>query len=290
MKKETRFNNFNWIDFSNPIYEELFEFSEKYNLNKVLINDALQDGHFPKFERLENGFFIILRPHICDKTHVYNLKKFTNKIAIFYLHDTIITIHKKEFTFLNEIPENINSRENLLFYIINQIINSYQQTMIEQSNEINEFEKIIFAKNSKLISTQNLYYQKSKARAMKNLLLLSQKAINHIEIDLNNQVYLTDIKESMIGLIVLYDEILEDANSLLNSNSNLSAQKNNEVIRLLTIFSAFFLPLTFIAGLYGMNFENMPELKYQNGYYYSLFLMVIISIAVFIWFKKNKVI
>jgi magnesium transporter len=61
-------------------------------------------------------------------------------------------------------------------------------------------------------------------------------------------------------------------------------------MKLLTIFSAFFLPLTFIAGIYGMNFRYMPELEWHNGYFMTLGLMAIISIVIYMWFKRKKII
>jgi magnesium transporter len=61
-------------------------------------------------------------------------------------------------------------------------------------------------------------------------------------------------------------------------------------MKLLTIFSAFFLPLTFIVGVYGMNFDIMPELRWENGYFFTLGLMLLISLAVFGWFKRRKII
>jgi magnesium transporter len=60
-------------------------------------------------------------------------------------------------------------------------------------------------------------------------------------------------------------------------------------MKLLTIFSAFFLPLTFIVGVYGMNFKYMPELLWKNGYYYTLIFMAVVCIAIFIWFRKRKI-
>ena len=61
-------------------------------------------------------------------------------------------------------------------------------------------------------------------------------------------------------------------------------------MKLLTIFSVFFLPLTFIVGIYGMNFENMPEISMEYGYYYILGSMIIISFLIFVWFKRKKII
>jgi magnesium transporter len=76
----------------------------------------------------------------------------------------------------------------------------------------------------------------------------------------------------------------------LNSYHSVNSKKTNDTIKLLTVFSAFFLPLTFIVGIYGMNFENMPELTWKYGYFMALFMMVIISVFIFIWFRKRKII
>jgi magnesium transporter len=71
---------------------------------------------------------------------------------------------------------------------------------------------------------------------------------------------------------------------------SISDQKNNDVVKLLTIFSVFFLPLTFIVGVYGMNFEFMPELKWKFGYLFSFSLMALVVIVIYIWFKRKKII
>ena len=70
---------------------------------------------------------------------------------------------------------------------------------------------------------------------------------------------------------------------------SISDQKNNEVVRLLTIFSAFFLPLTFIAGVYGMNFDLIPELRWKYGYLFSLILMLLVVILIYLWFRRKKI-
>ena len=86
----------------------------------------------------------------------------------------------------------------------------------------------------------------------------------------------------------LYTQVLEDVNNLLNLSMSFAAQKTNEVMKVLTIFSVFFMPLTFIAGIYGMNFHYMPELSKKWGYPGSLGLMVIVAIVIYQWFKRKK--
>ena len=98
------------------------------------------------------------------------------------------------------------------------------------------------------------------------------------------------LKDTIIDFILRSEEIIDDATALLNSYMSFAAQKSNDVMKLLTIFSAFFLPLTFIAGVYGMNFQNMPELQTQNGYFFTIGVMLVIGIIIFIWFKRKKII
>ena len=113
--------------------------------------------------------------------------------------------------------------------------------------------------------------------------------VNQIDVGDKSKTALQDIKDNLLNLILNYDEVLENANNLLNTYLSVSAQKSNDVMKLLTIFSAFFLPLTFVVGIYGMNFENMPELKWQSGYFLILIMMAAIAIIIFLWFKKKRI-
>jgi len=89
-------------------------------------------------------------------------------------------------------------------------------------------------------------------------------------------------------LVKIYDLIHEDVSNLVNFYLSFSAQKTNEVIKVLTIFSVFFMPLTFLAGIYGMNFDYMPELRSKWGYPTLILAMVLISAFIFTWFRRKK--
>ena len=118
-----------------------------------------------------------------------------------------------------------------------------------------------------------MYFLKAQTRIIKKLLQIFQNVIQQIEVRDQSKTALQDIKDKLLSLILSYDEVLENANSLLNTYLSVNAKKSNDVMKLLTIFSAFFLPLTFVAGIYGMNFENMPELNWQYGYFLRFVLI-----------------
>ena len=91
-----------------------------------------------------------------------------------------------------------------------------------------------------------------------------------------------DLRENAESMHFYADELLEDVNNLLNMQLALAAHRTNEVVQVLTVFSAFFLPLTFIVGVYGMNFEHMPELPHRLGYPAVWVVMIAVSLAIWV--------
>jgi magnesium transporter len=86
----------------------------------------------------------------------------------------------------------------------------------------------------------------------------------------------------------LYNQALEDVTNLTNLHLSFSAQRTNDVMKILTIFSVFFMPLTFIVGVYGMNFQFMPELRQKWAYPAVLLIMALVTVAVYLWFRRKK--
>ena len=134
---------------------------------------------------------------------------------------------------------------------------------------------------------EELYFIKRKAAICNKLLMLTGEVINTTRTSQNDLVALQDVKDLHVKLITMYDQIHDDVTNLSNIYLSLSAQKTNEVMKVLTIFSVFFMPLTFIVGIYGMNFKYMPELNWEYGYHASLLLMIGITVLIYQWFKRK---
>jgi magnesium transporter len=99
--------------------------------------------------------------------------------------------------------------------------------------------------------------------------------------------FLTDVRENAETLYFATDELLEDVQHLLSLELAAADHETNEVMRVLTVFAAFFLPLTFIVGIYGMNFDLMPELRWPLGYPLVLLVMAAVSVAIYVWFRRR---
>ena len=96
-----------------------------------------------------------------------------------------------------------------------------------------------------------------------------------------------DVRDQHLKISTMYAQILDDVNNLMNLYMSFSAQKTNDVMKVLTIFSVFFMPITFIAGLYGMNFQHMPELSLHWGYPAVIVAMIVITVGIYIWFRRK---
>ncbi|HMQ45815.1 MAG TPA: CorA family divalent cation transporter [Saprospiraceae bacterium] len=285
-----KYPTFEWTDVTNPSKEELTQLAQAYDLNPMLVQDSLQHGHLPKIEQLTDYRFLILRAYTAhEQDKVSTVGQLSNKISFFIKSDCLITVHRKKFEFLANKEKDYQHLDELLLDIIADMIHSFDRPVKAQSDKIDEIEKTLFLKNGYAISMEEMYFQKSKARISKKLLNITQNVINQLAVHEVKQSKLQDIKDLMTSLILHYDEVVEDTNNLMHTYMSITAQKSNDVMKLLTIFSAFFLPLTFIVGIYGMNFDHIPELHWEYGYYLSLAAMALIALVVWIWFKRKRI-
>lgn len=285
------YGSFEWLDLQKPKKSELLELTEPMHLEIKLLEDSIQHGHLPKIEKQDGTTFVIIRAYSVEPSHNHaEVVKLTNKIAFVVNDKRLITIHQKPFGFLENLyNQDFEEPEQLMLAIFKEMLETYQAPLDWLSDKMDEYEKEIFLSKHGKISVQALYYQKAKARISKKILQITQNVLTQIQVSEKHESTLQDLKETCINLILHFDEVIEDATSILNTHLNLTTQKNNDVMKLLTVFSAFFLPLTFIVGVYGMNFTHMPELQWAKGYYVTWGLMIGISIVIYFWFKRKKI-
>jgi magnesium transporter len=285
------FQGFEWVDIEASQAHELDSIAEKFGLKKMLVHDSVQFGHLPKYEKTDDYHFLILRGYTASSgQRLTTIPELSNKIAFFFNEQRLITIHRAPFEFLDSITPKQTNVDSLLWNIISELINTYETPGQWLNGRMDVMERIIFLKDSRKVSIEELYYLKSQVRVIKKLLVLTQHTLMNLDLEKGNRSIAQDVKDRLVSLVLTFDEISEDAHQLMNTYLSVAAQRNNDVMRLLTIFSAFFLPLTFIVGVYGMNFDYFPELKWERGYFYVWSVMIGISVFIFVWFKRKKII
>jgi magnesium transporter len=288
--KEKAFESFTWIDIENANKKELEVIASKYNLNYFLIKDALDIGHLPKYEQLHQHDFFIFRAYTSNvKLNIDEIGEMSNKIAFFIFDDKLITIHRAHFPFLNLEEEKDIKISEFFLKIVGFMIDSFKTPTLEISDKITEIEKTIFLKDYRAVLIEELYYIKTQSRILKKIISITEATILKSQDKYKVSYIYQDIQDTLLNLLTVNEESVDNSTHLMNTYLSLSDQKNNEVVRLLTIFSVFFLPLTFIAGIYGMNFKFMPELNWKLGYAFALSLMAIVVIVIYLWFRRKRI-
>lgn len=284
---------FDWIDITDPSAEELAQVAKKYKLHEALVRDCLQPDHLPKFETMQNYNFIIFRVHTGKGTlEADTVQGLTNKVAIFYGDHFIITIHRTEQSFLKNVTDQIKSEDcnttpKLINILIYQCLATYEEPYNQLAKTVDFYEETIFLRNKKGSLLKGLYHIKRKTDLIRRMLALSFEIVDTIDNTPGNE-NTRDTRDLYVRLQNVYDILSDNIHQLLDIYFSASSQKTNETMRVLTIFSVFFMPLTFIVGIYGMNFDFMPELRWKMGYPGVMILMVVVTIFIYIWFKRKR--
>lgn len=288
-------HNLIWIDVTAPTSNELLELSKTYDLNHFALSACLQPDHLPKHEDIEGTHFIITRvlmPIRSGKS--VSIQSISTKIAFFYRPGLLITIHRIPHDFIQDVRVRFFDKgqfklvESIVAKLLWHILHSYELPAVGLSSELDEFENRVFSQNLTPQMLSELYQIKRKALMSKKLLLFSQEAISSVKLPSTKSDDLQDSRDLHVKLLNIYDQIHEDVSNLVNFYLSISAQKTNDVIKVLTIFSVFFMPLTFVVGIYGMNFDYMPELKMRYGYPILLGIMVLLSGGIYVWFRRKR--
>jgi magnesium transporter len=286
---------YEWIDISDPGVPELNEIAAKYGFHEASVNDSLQPDHLPKSEHFKNYQFVILRVYDEENSiEADTVPEVSNKISVFIGMDFIVTVHKKNWAALDVINKKcVQVREcSTSFQVLNEIIkaalHSFEIAGHKLNHAIEYYEEQVFLKERRAPLLKGLYFVKRKVDVIRHLLLLSYEIIDGVDPVDNSTAETRDIRDLYVKQQSFFDALSENTNHLLNIYFNISAQRNNETIRILTIFSVFFMPLTFIVGIYGMNFDFMPELRVKWGYPLVIILMITVTIIIYSWFKKKK--
>lgn len=286
-------HGFDWLDITDPSAEELMQIAQKYELHKAQVNDCLQAGHLPKYEKMEKYSFIIFRIHTDVSVPEADIaQQLTHKIAIFHAEKFILTIHRREQAVIDLVAQQVrakgcNDTTHLLNLLVYNCLNTYHEPLNALSKSVDHYEEVIFLKPKKVPLLKGLYYLKRKIDLIRRMLILSYEIIDVLDAGTGN-AYTRETRDQYVRLQNMFDAISENIHQLLTIYFSASSQRTNDTMRILTIFSVFFMPLTFIVGIYGMNFHVMPELKWTYGYPMVWLSMGVVTLVIYLWFKRKR--
>jgi magnesium transporter len=288
--------SWHWLDVIDPSVDEVKNITKKYSLPPHLIEDCLDPTHLPKHEKIGAIHFIIVRAF--DETSGIDadtVQDLTRKIAVFVGPDFVLTLHRKDQDFLQALrhrwdqaeDEAPASKAHFLSDLLESTIYTYEKPIDDATTAFEFLEEKIFKPSVQQNVIEDGYYLKRKASVFKRMLRMTTDLLPKVQAFQDHASLQQNLRESSDNLFFFADELLENLNNLLTLHLSISSQKTNEVMRVLTIISIFFMPLNLIAGIYGMNFVHMPELNWKIGYPLALILMVMVTLGIRLWFKKR---
>lgn len=285
-----------WVDVEAPSAEDLKFLHERYEINNLLLEDTLDPNHLPKYE--EDGevkFFLMRESTEQERKNLNTISDISTKIGIFLVGKTIITIHRMKNKSLMEAKRQISqlntetSADHIALKLALLIMKSFDDESISLFETMDNIETEIFLKNTNHTNQiKRLYRLKRKSGLNSRVLTISADVIDKFRLlDLqDSEIY--DLKDKHKDVVADFDHLNIQITNLISMFLALSDQKANQVMKVLAIYSVYFLPITFIAGLYGMNFENMPELRTKYGYFFTLGVMALIVICTFIYARRKQ--
>lgn len=285
-----------WVDVEAPTEEDLTFLHERYEINNLLLEDTLDPNHLPKYEEDGNVKFFLLRESTeLERKTLNTISDISTKIGIFLINHTIITIHRMKTKSIVHTKKELSSTqgdttpEKVALMIALLIMKSFDDESVSLMETMDNIENEIFLKNTNHTNQiRRLYKLKRKSGLNSRVLTISTDAIDKFKLLNLQDSEVVDLKDKHKDVVADFDHLNIQITNLISMFLALSDQKANQVMKVLAIYSVYFLPITFIAGLYGMNFENMPELRHKYGYYITLGVMVLVVICTFIYARRKQ--
>ena len=292
-----------WIDLEGIHNTKIVEkISKEFELHPLMIEDILNTTQKAKldFYDKDNQLFLVLKVPFRNKvSHEIETEHICLVLAKNFVMSFQELDHYNVFEPILKRMERQNSKTkksklDYLFYsFIDIAVDNFYVVLEETEDKLEELSDQIL-KNAKSEQQNHLFFIKREINFLKKSIFPLKEIINQLIktdnewIGADTKIYLSDVLDHVIENLETIEAFRDEIESLLvNYHSQLS-NRMNSVMKTLTVFTAIFMPLTFIAGIYGMNFKHMPELEFQNGYFVTLGCMLLISIGLWFYFRWKK--
>ena len=279
--------------------ETMKTIGEFFKLDTLILEDIMNTDHRPKIEIFDEYLFLILKT-IKFNPENYELEK--EHLCVICNNDYLVTFKESDNSFFNPLITRINSGKGkiktknydyLLYAIVDMVVDSYLETIesINEAMENIEYEISQEPTKESLIRLEK--YRKVIIDFRKTVVPIREITTELIRdefdfLEEENEKYFRDVYDHTLYLIENIDNLTELNNSIKDIYHSTISYRMNQVMQVLTIYTVIFTPITFIAGVYGMNFLNMPELQFKYGYFIVLGIMALIVSLMMVYFKRKR--
>jgi len=295
-----------WVDAQKATDEEYKKLETAFNFHPLAMEDARKSIELPKVEAFEGHIFIVLHSITQDPNEKYPNKK---EIDFFLGHNFLVSLHIHEFPSVEHLAQkleknhkNVNKRADFLMYeIIDGFVDQYFPLVEYWDDKIEALEADIIAQRRLHTTLKDIMYIKRELLYLKKSITPQRDVINKLSrrdfpfVHHLTAVYFRDVYDHIMRAyaeLEIQRDILsgnfEAYTSVLSNRLAIISNKMNEVMKRLTVIATIFMPLTFLAGVYGMNFHYFPEIAWKYGYYVFWGFCITIGIFMYWFFKRRR--
>lgn len=291
-------NHVNWINIEGLHQTEVIEsIMQHFQIHRLSGEDILSVGQRPKLDDYSHYLHVVLKMFMLQEGEIED-----EQITFILLENTLITFQEKTgdvFSFvrkrLEEGKGTIRTRgaDYLLYALIDSVVDHYFLILEHFGDRIEELEIELLDQPGEDV-LRKLHALRREALHLRRSVYPLREVVSRYEkinvpyVHADTNPFVRDLYDHTIQVIETVEVFRDSASGLLDLYMNSVSNRMNNVMKLLTIISTIFIPLTFIAGIYGMNFQHMPELTYRYGYFITVGVMFIIAIIMVILFKRKK--
>ncbi|MDQ3100120.1 MAG: magnesium/cobalt transporter CorA [Bacteroidota bacterium] len=289
-----------WLDIDGLMDEPVLRsVGKRFDLHTLLLEDVLNTDHRPKVEEYQDTLFIVAK--MLDLDHETGAI-ISEQISFVLRKNLLVSFQEKPGDVLDPIRERLrqgtgrarrSGADYLLYALLDVIVDNYFIIVEDLGRRIEELERKVLVRpgNEDLIAIQEL---RSHLITVNRYVTPTRELagrLNSIQsplIDKSTRRYINDLQDHTVYIaetIAMFREMLGSLENTYHAGVNL---RTGQVMKLLTIISTIFIPLTFIVGIYGMNFQNMPELTWRYGYHTVMAFMLVISLLMLAWFRWKR--
>lgn len=281
-----------WVDFNSPTEEEARLLDIHFKFHPLAIEDCFHFLQRPKLDYYDGYSFLVL--HGLDPNTLE-----ANEVDIFLGSNYIVSYHIKPSSEVDMTWERVKGEGyfqklnsvHTFHLLLDKIVDQYFPTLYQTEDRLDELEDLE-QKSRRAVMDEVFEIRSDLLRLRRSIfpmrdLLYRILNSERIEIPKEQKAYFGDIYDHLLKLAEMVESNREITSDIRDSYISLNSDRTNHIMMTLTVISAIFIPLTFIAGVYGMNFKYMPELTWKYGYFGILGFMGVVGLGMYWWFKKK---
>ncbi|WP_248924713.1 magnesium/cobalt transporter CorA [Paenibacillus hamazuiensis] len=283
-----------WADFNAPTEEEALLLETYFHFHPLAIEDCFHLLQRPKLDHYEDVHFFVL--------HALNHPNLdADEVDMFIGKNYLVTFHHNKLPEVDDAWSKLAEHGNLrakghlyaMYLVVDKLVDNYFPAVYEIEDQLLEVETGDNSTKSVEALMNNVFKIRSRLLKLRKTIVpmrdLLYRILNTERIEglKEQRVYFTDIYDHLLKLSEMIESNRDMTADMRDSYISLSSNRMNTIMKTLTVITTIFMPLTFIAGIYGMNFQNMPELSWRWGYFVVLGAMFLIGFGMFAWFRKK---